>query len=196
MRVQSLLIGFIVASAAVWAETPTPPPIPQTLDEAAEQKARATELRAEADRRLRADEDLCQRKLLVADCLSAARKRHTALVVEARKLEQPARDFEREARRQDLAAKEAQRAADQNARAIENRESGERYRAEEAAKASEREQKIAEKARKAKQGRHKLAAEQARRQAKQERRARQDAERQAKQAARAANKPDAGTPPR
>lgn len=194
MRAQSLLIALISMSGAAWAEAPSPPPIPRTPEEAAAQKARALEMRREADRRLSADEEICHTKLLVADCLSAARKRHTALVVEARKLEQPARDAEREARRQDLAAKEAQRKAEQNARAVEDKERTERYRAEEAAKASEREQKLADKARKAEEGRRKTAEEQARRQAKQERRARKDAERQAKKAAHEANKPAAGTP--
>lgn len=194
MLAQSLLMVLITTSSVVWATEASSPPLPRTPEEAAAQKARAGELRTEADRRLSADEATCQTKLLVADCLSAARKRHTALVVEARKLEQPAREVEREARRQDLAAKQAQRTAEQNARAAEDKERAERYRAEEAAKASERERKLAEKATKAEEGRRKTAEEQARRQARQERRARKDAERQAKKAAREANKPAASPP--
>ncbi len=193
MIAQSLSIILIIFSSAIRAEASSLP-VPQTLEEAAAQRAQARELRAEADRRLRAEENLCYAKLLVADCLSAARKRHTALVVEARKLEQPAREFERQAKRQDLADKEAQRAAEQKGRTTADEERAERHRAEEAAKAAEREQKLAEKAKKAEDGRRKTAAEQAQRQAKHERRARKDAERLAKKAAREANKPAAAPP--
>ncbi len=178
---------------AAWADELAPAPeIPQTLEQASAQRARAAAMRDEAERRHEAEKNACYSKFLVNDCLADAKKRYTATIVEARRLDQPARDFEREARRRDVEAEEAQRLADQPAREAEQKASAERFRAEEAAKASARQQKLAEKARQAEEGRQKTAAEQARRQAKLEKRARQDAEREAKKAARQAGSPAAG----
>lgn len=120
----------------------------------------------------------CHTRFLVNDCLAAAKKRYTATIIEARKLDQPARDFQREAKRQEIEAKEAQRLADQPRREAGQQESAERFHAEEAAKTAAREQKLAAKAAKAEEGRRREAARQAKRQAKQEKRAQQDAERE------------------
>lgn len=182
MRV--VLMVLLWMSCAAWAEPPSPPvPVPQTLEEAGAQRERAASMRADAARRLTAEQAQCYAKFLVNDCLVAARKRYTAAIVEARRLDQPARDFEREAKRQEVEAKEAQRIADQPRRESEQQENAERFRAEQAAKASASEQKLAEKTIKAEEGRQKAAAEQAKRQAKLEKRARQDAEREARKAA-------------
>lgn len=193
MRVGGWLLVSLVMSGAAWADELAPAPeIPQTLEQASAQRARAAAMRDEAERRHEAEKNACYSKFLVNDCLADAKKRYTATIVEARRLDQPARDFEREARRRDVEAEEAQRLADQPAREAEQKASAERFRAEEAAKASARQQKLAEKARQAEEGRQKTAAEQARRQAKLEKRARQDAEREAKKAAKQAGAPAPG----
>jgi colicin import membrane protein len=190
MRSGKVLWFSLWVSCAAWAAAPEPAQeVPQTLEAAAEQRARAASMRAEAERRHQADQDRCYTKWLVNDCLAVAKERYTASIVEARKLDQPARDFERQAKRQEVEAKEAQRAADQPRREAEQQESAERHRAEEAAKASAREKKLADKARKAEQGQQNAAAEQARRQAKLQKRAQQDAEREARKAAREGSKP-------
>jgi len=178
-----LLAVSVLISMVVWAETaPAPPAVPQSLAEAKAQREQAASLRDQAERQRQADQERCYSKFLLNDCLAAAKKRYTETILAARKLDQPARDFEREARRQEVAAKEAQRANELPLREAEQKEQGERYRAEQAAKAAEREQRLAEKARKAEQGRQKRAADEARRQEKLDRRARQDAEREAKKA--------------
>ncbi len=179
MRAGSLL-RFLLSMS--WAAAAAPP-VPNTLEEAGAQRERAASMRAEAERSLAAEQTHCHTKILVNDCLAAAKKRYTAAIVEARQIDQPARDFEREAKRQDLEAKEAQRLADQNRRAAEQKESAERFHAEQATKTAERERKLSAKAVKAEEGRQKTAAEQARRQAKLEKRASQDAAREAKHGA-------------
>ncbi|MBK8579543.1 MAG: hypothetical protein IPN78_15390 [Candidatus Accumulibacter sp.] len=186
---QVLLFSLWVSCAACAAPPEAAPEVPQTLEAAGEQRARAASMRAEAERRHQADQDRCYTKLLVNDCLVAAKKRYTASIVEARRLDQPARDFERQAKRQEVEAKESKRAADQQQREADQQENAERHRTEEAAKASAREKKLADKARKAEEGQKKAAADQARRQAKLQKRAQQDAEREARKAAREGGKP-------
>jgi len=190
MRSGQVLLFSLWVSCASWAGPPeAAPEVPQTREAAGEQRARAASMRAEAVRRHQADQDRCYTKLLVNDCLVAAKKRYTASIVEARRLDQPARDFERQAKRQEVEAKESKRAADQLQREADQQESAERHRTEEAAKASAREKKLADKARKAEEGQKKAAADQARRQAKLQKRAQQDAEREARKAAREGGKP-------
>lgn len=187
MRAGISLLLVLGMSAVACAEVPAP----QTLEEAKAQRERASALRAEAEHRLDSERKQCYSKFLVNDCLAAAKKRYTATILEAREIDQPARDFEREAKRQEVDAKEAQRLADQPRREAEQKESGERFRAEQAAKTAERERKLAAKAAQAEEGRRKAAAEQAKRQAKQEKRASEEAERQAKKAAHDATNPPA-----
>ena len=194
MRAVGLLLVVLLMGDMARAETPASPlEVPQTLEEAKAQRARAESMRTAAEREYKAEENRCYGKFLVNDCLEAARKRRTAAIVEARQLEQPARDFERQARHQELEAREKQGLADQPQREAEQRERGERYRAEQAAKAAERERKLADKARQAEEGRKKTAAEQARRQAKLEKRARADAERAAKKVTPQGDKPAASS---
>ncbi len=186
MRAGRWLVVSLGISCAAWAEVP--PPQPQTLEEAGAQRQRAASMRAEAERRHEVEQKDCHTRFLVNDCLAAAKKRYTAAIIEARRLDQPARDFEREAKRQEVEAKEAQRLTDQPRREAEQQESAERFRAQEAAQAAAREQKLATKAAKAEEGRRKEAARQAKRQARIEKRAQQDAEREARQAVRDAGK--------
>jgi colicin import membrane protein len=184
MRGCRVLAVSVWMSCAAWAESTPPPEVPQTLEQASAQRERAKAMRAEAERQQKEAQDRCYSKFLVNDCLAAAKKRYTEAIVEARRLDQPARDFEREAKRQERAAKEAQHAADLPLREGQQKERAEIYRADEAAKAAAREQKLADKARKAEEGRRKAVAEQASRQAKLDKRAKQDAERAAKKSCR------------
>jgi len=147
MRAGRWLVVSLSISCAVWAEVS--PPLPQTLEEAGAQRQKAASMRAEAERRHEAEQKNCYTRFLVNDCLAAAKKRYTATIIEARQLDQPARDFERAAKRQEVEAKEAQRLADQPRREAGQQESAERFRAEEAAQTAAREQKLATKAAKA-----------------------------------------------
>lgn len=182
-------IASLSLSPVLWAQASTSAatvPTPQTLEQADAQRERSKAMRNEAEQRYAAEQTACYKKFLVNSCLDDAKKRYTQSILEARKLDIPAREFQREAKRTDVAAKEAQRAADLPRREAEQREQAEEYRATEAAKAAAREKKIADKSVKAAEGRRKREAEQAKRQAKQEERAKKDAKRAAKKAHEAA----------
>ena len=184
-----LLSGFSLNVLA--AEPPAAVPQPTTLDEAAAQRKTADQMREAAEARFAEEEAACYKKFLVNDCLVDAKQERTQSMIEARKLEAPARDFEREAHRAEVEGKAAQRAADMPQRELEQKEQGEAYRAEEAAKAAEREKKLADKEAQAAKGRQKAAEDQAKRQAKLEKRNKKIAEnaaRRAQEEARAAAK--------
>jgi hypothetical protein len=185
MLIRCLPILLLLLSHPLGAQTTAAtasPEKPKTLEQAAAQRERSTQMRNEAEKRYVTEQDACYKKFLVNSCLDDAKKRHTQSMIEARNLDIPAREFQREAHRTDVEAKEAQRAADLPAREAEQKEQAERYRADEAARAAERDKKIATKAQQAAEGRRKTAAEQAARQAKIEQRAKNDAERAAKKA--------------
>lgn len=187
MRVtRSTLILLLAVSPSLWAQTPVD--VPQTLEQADAQRARAAQMARDADQRHADEQNECYKKILVNDCLADAKKRHTQAILESRNLDAPARDFQRGAHRAEVEAKEAQRAIDNAKRESEQQTKAEQYRADEAAKAAEREKKIADKEQKAIEGRQKLEAEQAKRQAKLAKRAKQDAERAAKRKADEAKK--------
>jgi len=195
---RALLVGSLLFSHCLWAQAPAAAPAvekPQTLEQAAEQRTRAEGMRKEADKRYTAEAAECYKKFLVNACLDDAKKTHTKTILEARKIETPAREFQREAKRADANAKDAQRAADAPGRAADQQQQADNYRVEEAAKAADREKKLAAKARQAAAGREKAAAQQAKREANQQKRAKKDAERAAKKAkadakAQAKAKPD------
>lgn len=184
-----LIVGlsalFLLLSPALRAQT-TPLEVPRTLEQAAAQRERATQMVNEADRRYAADKAVCYTKILVNGCLADASKRHTDALIEARNVDIPARDFQREARRAEVEAKEAKREADRPIRDVEQKEQAEAFREDEATKTAEREKKIAAKEQQAAEGRQKLAEEQAKRQAKQQQREKRDAELAAKRAEKAA----------
>lgn len=184
-RIRCSLAVLLLISAPLRAQTSTEtnaPEVPQTLGQAAAQRARAAQLSREADQRYAAEQEACYKKILVNSCLADAKKSHTQAVIESRKLDAPARDFQREAKRADVDAKETQRAADRPQREAEQKTQAETYRSDEAAKAAEREKKIADKDQKAAAGHQKLAAERAKRQAKLDQRAKKIAARTAKAA--------------
>ncbi len=185
MPARILLLGALLFSHCLWAQAPAAAPAaekPQTLEEAAQQRARAEQMRKDAEKRYSADAAECYKKFLVNACLDKAKKAHTQTILDARKIDDPAREFQREAKRADVEAKEAQRTADLPRRTAEQQQQAENYRVDEAAKAAERETKAAAKARQAEAGREKAAAQQAKREAKQQQRAKKDAERAEKKA--------------
>ena len=189
MRVRFSPALLLLACPFLWAqETGTSSPVPQTLEQADTQRQRAEAMRKEADKRHTEEQAACYRKILVNSCLADAKKRHTASMIEARQLDLPAREFQREANRKNVEAEKALREAERPAREAEQQEQAERYRTEEAAKAAERMQKQQENEKKAVENRNKLAEEQARRKAKEEQRARKNAaqiEKKAKERAKA-----------
>lgn len=183
IRPLSLLFLLSGLSLNVLAAEPSPAvPQPTTLEEAAAQRKAADQMREAAETRFAEEEVACYKKFLVNDCLVDAKKRRTQSMIEARNLEAPARDFEREAHRADVEAREAQRAKEMPQRELEQKEQGEAYRAEEAAKAAEREKKLADKEAQAAKAREKAAKDQAKRQAKLEKRNKKIAESAAKRA--------------
>ena len=170
---------------------------PQTLEQANAQRLQAKQMQDSAEKNLVAEQAACYKKFLVNSCLEDAKKRHTQALIDARNIDIPARDFQREAKRAEVTAKDAERAANAPVRAAEQKEQASSYRADEAAKATDRERKKAAKAQQAAEGRQKRAAEEARRQEKQEKRAKKDAERAARKAheeEKAAAKAAAGVP--
>ena len=171
---------FLLACPVSWAQTPTPPEPPQTLEQAAAQRERASQMQSDAEARYLAEQAKCYKKFLVNACLDDAKNERTQSVIDARALDLAARQFQREAKRTELDADDAKRSIEQTQREAEQTASAETFRANEAAKADERARKLAEKAQQAAAGRQKTAAEQAARQEKQARRAQQDAERAAK----------------
>ena len=185
---------FLLLSPVLHAQTSestSAVPQPTTLEEAAAQRRLAEQMRTEAEERFAREQPACYKKFLVNDCLEDAKKQRTQSMIEARKLEVPARDFEREAHRAEVEGKAAQRDAELPKREADQAEQGEAYRAEEAARTAEREKKLADKEAQAAKGRQKAAEEQARRQAKLEKRKKKIAEQAAKRAkeeARAAEK--------
>ncbi len=186
---RSLFAVSLIASYSLLAQTAaetTAPDVPKTLEQAAAQRARAEQMRQDADSRYAADEKACYKKFLVNDCLDKAKKARTPVILEARKLDSVARDFQREAKRADAAAKEAKRLADLPVREVQQTERAAAHRAEEEAKVAERERKNAAKTQKTAVGRQKTADEQAKREIKNEKRAKKDADRAARKAKEAA----------
>ena len=174
---------LLFASSCLWSqEAASPRPVTQTLEHADTQRQHAERLRKDADKRYADEQAACYSKFLVNSCLSDAKKRHTATMVEARQLELSAREFQREATRSDVEAEKSRREAERPARESEQQEQAERYRAEEAAKATGRAEMQRDKERKVTENRNKLAEEHARRQAREEQRARKNAEKMAKKA--------------
>lgn len=190
MHIRSLLVATLLFGQMAFAQEMSgktgdrPPGAPQTLEEAKAMRAKADTMRTEAEQRHETERNACYSKFLVNDCLESARKNRTRALLEARDIEKVARDFEREAHRQEVDAREAGRAAEAAQREAGQQAQGERYREEEAKKATERERKLAEKEKQAAEGRRRSEAEQAARQAKLEKRAQDDARRAARQGGR------------
>lgn len=177
MSIRNMFALALLAASGVWAQVPD---APQSQDEASARRARAEAMRGDAGRALAAEQAACRERFLVNDCLEKAQKAHTRKMIEARTLEQGARDYERAAKRREVEAGEAARAAELSGRAAAQEADGERHRAEEARRAEARERKLAEKEAQAAEGRRQMAAEQAARKARLEARARKDAARAAR----------------
>lgn len=188
--IRSTLIALLAASPSLWAQTPAD--VPQTLEQADAQRERAAQMVRDADQRYADEQTACYKKILVNGCLDDAKKRRTQAIVEARKVDAPARDFQREAHRAEVEAQAAQRAKDNAARQADQSAQGEQYRADEAAKADARAKKIAEKEQQAIEGRKKREAALAKHQAKLAKHAQQEAERAAKRKAKKDANPQGG----
>ena len=151
MNIRHLLAVSLLAVQAACAQTPVrkpAPEVPRTLEQADAQRARAKEMQDEAEQRYVREKAACYRKFLVNGCLEDARRRHTEALIEARQLDIPAREFQRDARRADVAAKEEKRAADLVTRTAEQEAQAETYRQTEAKKKAERDaERAAKKAR-------------------------------------------------
>ena len=176
---------FLLLSPALHAQTSeSTPAVPQptTLEEAAAQRRQAEQMRTEAEKRFASEQPACYKKILVNGCLEDAKKQRTKAMIEARKLEAPARDFEREAHRAEVEGKAAQRDAEVPKRETEQMEQGEAYRAEQAARTAKHEKKLADKEAQAAKGRQNAAEELAKRKAKLEKREKMLAEKAAKRA--------------
>lgn len=185
--IRRLLLLALFTAPPLLAEPPA-----LTLDEARAERARASEIKAEAERVFKEDEAACYQRVLVNDCLETAKKKRLKTIREARAIDKVGRDAERQHERLRVEEREAARAADAPRRAAEQRIEGRQYREEVERKAAERDAKIAEKERKAEEGRRRLAAEEAERREKLEARARKDAERESKKAERAPGKEKPG----
>lgn len=170
--------------AARAADKPAEPPVPtpRTLEEADAQRDRATALREAADVRFAEEEQACYKKFLANKCVEEARARHIQAVIDARKLDIPAREFQREARRAEVDGKTAKRIAEQPARDAERQQQIEDFHTETSTKAAERKAKLAEKAQLAEEGRRKRAQERADYEERKKDWARKDAERAARKA--------------
>jgi hypothetical protein len=176
-----LLLMLSLPLCAQDADTPAAP-VPRTNEQAEAQRQKAEDMRKEAKQRYTEDEAACHQKILVSGCLVDAKKRYSNTIIEARKLEAPAREFQRESRRKEVMTEKDQRATERSVREARQQEQAESYRASESAKAAEREQKQLDKERKAEEYRKKQAEKQAERQLKEEKRAKKQAERLEKKA--------------
>ena len=137
---------LLVTSPTAQAQSTAEPSLPKTLEEAADQREQASRLRDAAEEIHKVESAACYKKILVNDCLADAKQRYTQSIIEARRLDTPARELQREARRTEIDAKAAQRAADQAQRKAKQRADADAYRAEQAAKTAKRDKKLAERA--------------------------------------------------
>ncbi len=178
-----------IAATSAWAapETATTgAEVPQTMEQANAQRERAKAMKQAAEEQLSTEQNACYQKILVSACLKDAKARYTASIVEARKLDIPARDFQRDTKRTEADVKEAKRAADMPQREVDQRAQAAQYHEKEAERATAREQKIAGKAEQSAQYRKKAAAQEKARSERLAERERREAKRAADQAKREA----------
>lgn len=171
----------------------------QKLARAKALKEEAARIETDADARLKADNEVCYKKILVSACLEEAKTAHTQRMRESSRRNLEGSELERAVKRNEVAVRDAQRAAEAPKRAAEQEAQGEAFRSSEAKKADARAAKQAEKAQQAAAGRKKRAEDQARHQKKLEeyaqKRAKADEKRRNREAAEAARKQGAGSNP-
>jgi hypothetical protein len=177
-----LLLLLLAAGPLGAAEADNPPPVPRTPEEAEAQRRKADAMRKEAERRYAEEEAGCYRRIRVNDCRDEARERRTKTLVEARRIDAPAMEFQRESKRGEIEAEKDRRADERSAREARQKERAASHRAEESAKAAERDRKRLDKERKAEEKRKKRAGEEARRRLEAEKRAQKRLERSEKKA--------------
>jgi hypothetical protein len=172
-----LLMSLMASSPLLAQKEDSPLSVPRTLEQAEAQLQKADTLRMEAKKHHTEEEAACYQKILVSACLDEAKERYLNTLIEARKLEAHAREFQRASRRSEVTAEKDQRAAEQSARKAGQQKRTERYRTDESAKTVEREQKQLDKERKAEENKKKLDEKQAKRQLKEKKRLKKQAER-------------------
>lgn len=158
--------------------------IPQTMEQAAAQRERAAAMQQAAEERLVAEQAECYKKFLVSSCLRDAKARYTEAILQARDIDIPARDFQRNVQRMEIERREAERNTNIQAREAEQQRQAAEYRRKEQERAAERERRQADKTAQAAAYRQKAAEEARSRQERQERRAKRDAERERRRAER------------
>ena len=178
----SVSAALLLSACSPAVKQEPPVTVPQTLEQADAQRERAAAMKQAAEERLAAEQAECYKKFFVSGCLAEAKERYTETILQARRLDMPARDFQRNVRRTEVETKETQREADLSERESEQKAQAEAFRAKEAERAAERERRQADKASQAAAYHQKAAAEAQRRQERQAERAKRDAERAAKKA--------------
>ena len=174
MKPSHLMAITLLFSIPAWAQAPATaaPEGPRTLEEAAALRARAEQMREDAGKTFAAEQTACYQKFLASKCLDEAKKRRTQAEIEARKIDNQGRIFQREAKRAEVEANDAKRAAEaaeQERQAADGRRKAAEEQAERAARDAQRQKRDAERAAK---------------------KARENAQREAKAAARAAPAPE------
>ena len=149
MLTRYIISLLVLVSPSLWAQTAPPTvPTPQTLEQAEAQRQRAETMRQSAEKRHAEEQAACYRKFLVNSCLDDTKKRYTNAMIEARQLDIPAREFQREAKRQALSQKLDssywQKLEDKERKAAENRQKLAEEQAQRKAKDAKRAQKHAE----------------------------------------------------
>jgi hypothetical protein len=176
MQIRTMLVaGLMLVHAWAVAQTADAPPL--SRDEARAQRVKGKALKDEAEARYDADKAACQSKVIAIGCMSSAKERHSAAVLQAGLMEREGRKAEREIHRLEVEAKAAKRAAEAPAEAAKQKADIERYREKEAQRAAERELSRAEEAKKLEARRSKVAAERAAQQQKLAARSQEDAKR-------------------
>lgn len=131
----------------------------QRLDKADALKAEGQAKQEEADRRLREQDEACQKKVLVNDCRNQARKAHLATTREARHLELEGKDLARQVKAEQVAERQRRQEADAPRRAAELQARQEQTAAARQAAEDKAAATRADKAQKAVEGQRRKAAE-------------------------------------
>jgi colicin import membrane protein len=191
IRLQPIFLVLLLIVGAPLQAQENPLPVLRTPGQAEAQREQADAIRKQAQQRYAEEEAACQQKILVNACLDEAKERHTKALMEARRIDNPAKEFQREFRRGEVEAEKKRQAAERANREANQQEQAKRYRAGIAAEAAEREQRWQNKEIKAGENREKLADKQAKRRLKEEKRAKRQAgqiEKNAKKRAKAEKK--------
>jgi len=182
MHIRSLLALALMLTQAWAAAQTTDAPSGLTLDQARAQRDQAKTMKAQARKTYDTDVKACQSKAIAIGCVSSAKDRRAEIFKQADALELEGRTVERETLRREAEAKAAKREAEAPGREAKDQADAERFRENEARRATEREKRQAEEPAKLESRHDKVAAEKAARERKLEKQRKKDA-RQAEAAA-------------